>query len=193
MHFLLDLFTEKFTRLLFLLFTQLIPILFFNCNVEEDGTVASAGISGQDEGFLDESATVDSPEPLEVLKQVPSETSATGKGTVKRRYHYSYLDMGFVETSDNKSHCVICGKVLPNISMFPAKMRRHFEGVHPDCKDKPSDFFRRKYGELTRAQKMISSHSKTVNEKALMASYLVTELLKLAKPIPSLKTLSSFA
>ena len=144
-------------------------------------------------GFLDELATVDSPEYLEVLNQVPSETSATGKGTVKRKYHDSYLDIVFVETSDNKAQCVICGKVLPNSSMFPAKMRRHFEGVHPDCKDKPSDFFRRKYGELTRAQKMLSSHSKTVNEKALMASYLITELLKLATPIPSLKTLSSLA
>ena len=64
MHFLLYLFTEKFTRLLFLLFTQLIPILFFKCSVEGDGAVASAGISGQDEGFWGESATVDSPEPL---------------------------------------------------------------------------------------------------------------------------------
>ena len=127
--------------------------------MEEDGTVASAGISGQDEGFLDESATVDSPEPLEVLKQVPSETSATGKGTVKRRYHYSYLDMGFVETSDNKSHCVICGKVLPNISMFPAKMRRHFEGVHPDCKDKPS----------------VSSEGSTVNLRKPRKLYPITQ------------------
>ena len=194
MHFLLYLFTERFTRLLFLLFTQLIPILFFNCSVEEDGAVASAGISGQDEGFLDESATVDSPEPLEVMNQVSSETSATEEGTVKRKYHDSYLDIGFVETSDNKPQCVICGKVLPNNSMFPAKMCRHFEGVHPDCKDKPSDFFRRKYGELTKAQKIVSYHSKTVNEKALMPSYLsVTELLKLAKPISSLKTLSSLA
>ena len=53
-------------------------------------------------------------------------------------------------------------------------MRRRFEGVHPDCKDKPSDLFRRKYGELIKAQKIISYHSKTVNEKALMASYLVS-------------------
>jgi len=45
--------------------------------------------------------------------------------------------------------------------MFVAKMRRHFEGVHPDCKDKPSDFFGRKYGELKKAQKIISYHSKT--------------------------------
>jgi len=79
--------------------------------------------------------------------------------------------------------------------MLPAKMRLHFEGVHSDCKDNLSDFFRRKYNELTKAHKIISYHSKTVNEKALMASYLVryTELLKLAKPILSLKTLSSLA
>ena len=144
MHFLLYLFTERFTRLLFLLFTQLIPILFFNCSVEEDGAVASTGISKPDEGFLDELATVDSPEPLEVLNQVPSETIATGKGTVKRKYHDSYLDTGFVETSDNTPQCVICGKVLPNSSTFLAKMPHHFERVHPDCKDKPSDFFRKK-------------------------------------------------
>jgi hypothetical protein len=42
----------------------------------KDGAVTSAGISGQDEGFLDKSVTVDSPERLEVLNQVPSETSA---------------------------------------------------------------------------------------------------------------------
>ena len=89
--------------------------------MEEDGEVASAGISGQDEGFLDELATVNSPEPLEVLNQVPSETRATGKGTVKGKYHDSYLDIGFVETSDKKPQCVICGKGLPNSSMYPAK------------------------------------------------------------------------
>ena len=48
---------------------------------------------GRMKGFLDDSATVDSPEPLEVLNQVPSEISATGKGTVKRKY---------VDTSVNK-------------------------------------------------------------------------------------------
>ena len=43
--------------------------IIFNCSVEEDGAVAIAGISGQDEKFLDESTTVDSPELLEVLNQ----------------------------------------------------------------------------------------------------------------------------
>jgi len=104
------------------------------------------------------------------VNQVPSETSATGKVTVIKGYHDSCLDIGFVETSDKKPQRVICGKVLPNSSMFPVKMRRHFEGVHPDCKGKPSDFFRRNYGELIKVQKIISYHSKTVNKKALMAS-----------------------
>jgi len=63
---------------------------------------------------------------LEVLNQVPSETSATGKGTVKRKYHYSYLDIGFVDTSDNKPQCVICGKMLPNSSMFASKTAQSF-------------------------------------------------------------------
>ena len=98
-------------------------------------------------GFLDELATVDSPEYLEVLNQVPSETSATGKGTVKRKYHDSYLDIVFVETSDNKAQCVICGKVLPNSSMFPAKMRRHFEGSI----------------QTARTNRVISSEGSTVN------------------------------
>ncbi|GBL74346.1 hypothetical protein AVEN_235323-1 [Araneus ventricosus] len=53
-------------------------------------------------------------------------------------------------------------------------MRRHFEGVRPECKDKPTDFFRRKYIELRKVQKRILYHSKTVNKKALMTSYLIS-------------------
>ncbi|GBN25993.1 hypothetical protein AVEN_75358-1, partial [Araneus ventricosus] len=53
-------------------------------------------------------------------------------------------------------------------------MCRHFEGVHPECKDKPTDFFRKKYIDLRKDQKCISYNSKTVNEKALMTSYLVS-------------------
>ena len=132
--------------LLLIYFTQLIRILFFDCSVEEDGAVAGVRISGEDESFLDDSAIVDATAPPEAKNQMPSssEISGTGKRIVKRKYHDFYLDIGFVETSDNKPQCVICGKVLPNSAMFPAKMRRHFEGVHPECKGKPIDFFRRK-------------------------------------------------
>ncbi|KAJ8877700.1 hypothetical protein PR048_022155 [Dryococelus australis] len=40
--------------------------------------------------------------------------------------------MGFTETNDGRSLCVICGNVFTNSSMFPAKLWRHFEGNHPD-------------------------------------------------------------
>ncbi|CAH1963473.1 unnamed protein product [Acanthoscelides obtectus] len=76
----------------------------------------------------------------------PSKMSICERKTAKRKYHDSYLDIGFIETNDNKPQCVICGKVLPNSAMFPAKMRRHLEGVHPKCKDKPNDFFKENPG-----------------------------------------------
>ena len=59
----------------------------------------------------------------------------------KRKYEENYLNMGFTETNDGRLLCVICGNVLTNSSMFPAKLRRHFEGNRPELKDKPSDFF----------------------------------------------------
>lgn len=114
--------------LLLIYFTQLIRILFFDCSVEEDGAVAGVRISGEDESVLDNSAIVDATTLPEAKNQMPSslEMSGTGKTTVKRKYHDSYLDTGFVETNDNKPQCVICGKVLRNSAMSPAKMRRHF-------------------------------------------------------------------
>ncbi|GBM03733.1 Zinc finger BED domain-containing protein 5 [Araneus ventricosus] len=151
-------------------------ILLSNCSAEEDRGVTAAVQAG----FSDQSLTADGTELLDLelsnklYSPTSSDTSSTIKKTLKRKYHDSYLDIGFAETTDNKPQCVICGKVLPNSSMFPAKMRRHFERVHPECKVKPTDFFRRKYIELRKVQKCILYHSKTVNEKALMASYLVS-------------------
>ncbi|GBM02764.1 hypothetical protein AVEN_40830-1 [Araneus ventricosus] len=69
-------------------------------------------------------------------------------------------------------------------------MRRHFEEVHPECKDKPTDFYRRKYIELSKVQKCISHHSKTVNEKALMASYLVSYRIAQAGPQTEAQTVA---
>ena len=141
--------------------------------MEEDVAVASAGIFGQDEGFWTNQRQWIRQKLLKCWTKCIRRLAPQEKGQ-QRKYSDSYLDIGFVETSDNKPQCVICGKVLPNSSMLPAKMSRRFEGVHPDCKDTPRDFFRRRYGELTKAQKILSYHSKTVNEKTLMASYLVS-------------------
>jgi hypothetical protein len=67
---------------------------------------------------------------LEVLNQAPSETSATGKGTVKRKYHYSYLDIGYVDTSDNKSQWQSVAKQFDVCQQKCAVILRE---VHPDC------------------------------------------------------------
>lgn len=105
----------------------------------------------------------------------PSEDNVPSvRKRAKRKYHESYLDMGFVETSDNQPQCVICAKVLPNSSMYPDKMRRHFEKVHAEYEGKPSSFFKRKYEELSAAQERMTYTCKTANEKAILASYLVS-------------------
>nr|CAD7199055.1 unnamed protein product [Timema douglasi] len=69
-----------------------------------------------DEGFLDKSATTDASKPPEVFNQLPNtnvlKRSATLNMILKRKYHDSYLYIGFVEISDNKSQSVIC--VLAN-------------------------------------------------------------------------------
>jgi hypothetical protein len=65
------------------------------------------------------------------------------KGNKKRKYDDSYLDMGFTKFSDGRPQCVVCNKVLPNSSMFPSKLRRHFE-THPDSTNKTKLFQKKK-------------------------------------------------
>lgn len=103
--------------------------------------------------------------------RIPSEE--VSKGSKKRKYCDSYLDMGFTEFADRRPQCVIWNKVLPNSSMFPAKLRRHFE-THPDFTNKTADYFKGKGDELHAIQKKFVSHVKTNNEKALKVSYLVS-------------------
>lgn len=111
------------------------------------------------------------------------------KGNKKRKYDDSYLDMGFTEFSNGRPQCVICNKVLPNSSMFPVKLRRHFE-THPDFTNKTADYFKRKSDELHATQKTFISHVKTHSEKSLKASYLVSYELALAgKPHTLAETL----
>ncbi|KAL4149761.1 hypothetical protein QTP88_003629 [Uroleucon formosanum] len=65
-------------------------------------------------------------------------------------------------------------KVLPNSSMAPAKMRRHLESVHGELKEKNVEFFIRKRDELLKSINCMVQTTKTVNEKATEASYLVS-------------------
>lgn len=58
--------------------------------------------------------------------------------------------------------------------MFPAKMRHHFEKVHAEYERKPSSFFNRKNEELSAAQGCMPSRCKTLNENAVLASYMLS-------------------
>ncbi|XP_050058667.1 zinc finger BED domain-containing protein 5-like [Aphis gossypii] len=90
-----------------------------------------------------------------------------------RKYDESYISLGFMNNNDNPQ-CVICSKVLPNSSMAPAKMRRHLESVHGELKEKNVEFFIRKRDELLKSINCMIQTTKTVNEKATEASYLVS-------------------
>lgn len=66
------------------------------------------------------------------------------------------MNIGFTEFADGRTQCVICDKVLPNSSMFPAKLKRHFE-THPNFIKKTADYFKRKSDELHVVQKAFVS------------------------------------
>lgn len=62
-----------------------------------------------------------------------------------RKYNIEYLQLGFTfaETKDEpKPQCIICLQVLPNGSMKPSKLRRHFETKHIDFTSKSLDFLK---------------------------------------------------
>jgi zinc finger BED domain-containing protein 5/7/8/9 len=104
----------------------------------------------------------------------PNTGDSVPRTSKKRKYDESYLEMGFIETNDGQPQCVICSKVFPNSSMYPGKLRRHYEKVHPDHDGKPLDFFKRKRSELLAVKKKIKKHVLTDNENALKASYMVS-------------------
>lgn len=81
---------------------------------------------------------------------------------------------------DNCPQCVLCNKVLPNSSMFPAKLLRHFQSLHPQYKDKKVDFFERKREQLLKSKIFMRHASQTVNENATEASYIVSYKIAMA-------------
>ncbi|VVC38894.1 Hypothetical protein CINCED_3A021494 [Cinara cedri] len=87
--------------------------------------------------------------------------NSVSRTSKKRKYDGSYLEMEFIETNDGQPQCVICSKVFPKSSMYPGKLRRHYEKVHPDHEGKPIDFFKRKRSKLLAIKKKIKTHVQT--------------------------------
>jgi len=52
----------------------------------------------------------------------------------KRKYNDSYVSFGFTcfidDDGTEKPQCFLCGKILANCSMKPAKLKLHFGAYH---------------------------------------------------------------
>ena len=52
-----------------------------------------------------------------------------------KKYSEQYVAVGFTIVTDSDSserpHCFLCGKVLANASLKPAKLKEHLTSIHP--------------------------------------------------------------
>ena len=67
----------------------------------------------------------------------------------KRKYNNDYISYGFTFTTERdgteKPQCFLCGKVLANSSMKPAKLKEHISTSHPrNVFDSPEAFRNKK-------------------------------------------------
>lgn len=71
--------------------------------------------------------------------------SVSSSQTKKRKYDDSYLSFGFAcAGTENcpEAQCLLCKRILPNSSLAPAKLRRHFENNHWSTKIKTHPILR---------------------------------------------------
>ena len=90
----------------------------------------------------------------------------------KRPYSEAFLKLGFTEL-DGKPKCVVCLKVLSAESMKKNKLKRHLETNHPNCLDKPVEFFERKLNSI-QGQRNIMTKFATENKLAVYSSYVAS-------------------
>lgn len=99
-------------------------------------------------------------------------SSSTFSKAKNRKYDDTVSDLLIPTAHLSTFYVVNCFLIVP---MAPAKLRRHLETVHPESKNKNKEFFYiRKKEQLLESQKTIMHVTKTFNEKATEASYLVS-------------------
>lgn len=73
----------------------------------------------------------------------------------KRKYDENYVKYGFccMKESDGveKPQCFLCGKVLANASMKPAKLIEHLKSLHPENASKDLEFFTKKKAQFSKS------------------------------------------
>jgi hypothetical protein len=73
--------------------------------------------------------------------------------------------------------------------MKPNKLKRHLKTQHSEMKNKPEEYFRRKFDEI-RIQQRNSVNTTTVSSKALLVSYQVSyRIAQNRKPHTSAETM----
>ena len=79
--------------------------------------------------------------------------------------------INIINIDSPETQCVICNKTFSNSCLEPTKLKRHLVTNHPDHKDKPLEFVKKKLVELKKDQFSMKKVAKTTNEKATEASY----------------------
>lgn len=100
-----------------------------------------------------------------------------------RKYNSDYLKYGFIVSKLNNQErpmCVICLKQLSNDSMRPGKLERHLVTLHPEYKNKPLEFFQRKYADKIRQKNYLSKFTK-LEDNQLKASFEIAFLISKTK------------
>ena len=95
----------------------------------------------------------------------------------KRSYNEAFLKLGFTKL-DGKSKCVVCLKILSAESLKKNKMKHHLETNHPNCLDKPFEFFERKLNSILEQRNvMIKLTKKNTRKLAVYSSYVASYLI----------------
>ena len=129
------------------------------------------GPSAVDTSGSSDSDSEDVDESLELENRV----TIKKRKRIIRRYDDKFLSYGFVcrvVSGEPRPQCVVCSTVLSNASLFPAKLQRHLQRVHPGLVGKPVEYFKRQRDGLSK-QKGCMGQATKFNEKALRASYLL--------------------
>ena len=110
-------------------------------------------------------------------------TSSVVRGSKKRQYYCGYLTFGFPYTGNEEypdGFWLLCSKTFFNMSLVPAKLKRHFEISHSSYQNKHIAFFERKLQFFKNPKCLMAKKLKTKPENAAVASYKASYHIALA-------------
>ena len=101
----------------------------------------------------------------------------------KRKFNDDYLKYGFTcmnTSTEQKPQCILCGVVLSNESMKPAKLERHLNTCHPADKSRPLVYFEQKALQFKK-MKLANNCMLQPTQTAVSLSYEISQMIAKAK------------